>query len=150
MPRSTRKSSVTPKPPAQIVGNSGLYYVCYRLSLLGWNVLPTSRNTRGIAIVCYSVDGMRVVTLQVKSLSKRALVPLGKTLDKLMANFWVIATRLGKAPEVEPTCYVMTPRQVRSRAHRGIKDGKVSYWLQPSAYDIPAFRERWERIGQGY
>ena len=32
------------KPPAVIVGNTGLYYVCHRLSALGWNVLPTARN----------------------------------------------------------------------------------------------------------
>jgi hypothetical protein len=31
----------------QIIGNAGLYYWCYRLSLLGWNVMPTARNARG-------------------------------------------------------------------------------------------------------
>ena len=67
-----------------------------------------------------------------------------------MAGFWVIAVRLGKAPETEPACYVMTPRQVRNRAHKGVKDGKVSYWLQPNDYDTPAFREKWDRIGLGY
>lgn len=40
----------------QIVGNAGLYYVCYRLSLLGWNVMPTARNARGIDVVAYSGD----------------------------------------------------------------------------------------------
>jgi len=29
----------------QIVGNTGLYYVCYELSKRGWNVMPTARNT---------------------------------------------------------------------------------------------------------
>jgi hypothetical protein len=29
------------KPSIQIVGNAGLYYVCYELSRRGWNVLPT-------------------------------------------------------------------------------------------------------------
>lgn len=41
-------------PPAanqQTVGNIGLFYVCYRLSRLGWNVMPTSRNARGVDIV---------------------------------------------------------------------------------------------------
>jgi hypothetical protein len=28
----------------QIVGNIGLYYVCYRLSCFGWNAMPTARN----------------------------------------------------------------------------------------------------------
>jgi hypothetical protein len=30
----------------QITGNLGLYYCCYKLSLLGWNVMPTARNAR--------------------------------------------------------------------------------------------------------
>ena len=31
----------------------------------------------------------------------------------------------------------------------GEKDGRVSYWLQPSAYDTDAFRGAWNRIGRG-
>ena len=34
------------KLDAQVVGNVGLYYVCYKLSRLGWNVMPTARNAR--------------------------------------------------------------------------------------------------------
>ena len=34
------------KKSNQIVGNVGLYYVCYELSKRGWNVLPTSRNAK--------------------------------------------------------------------------------------------------------
>ena len=30
----------------QTVGNIGLYYVCYRLSRLGWNVMPTTRTQK--------------------------------------------------------------------------------------------------------
>ncbi len=32
----------------------------------------------------------------------------------------------------------------------GEEHGKVSFWLQPKAYDTPEFREAWERIGHGY
>jgi hypothetical protein len=35
----------------QVTGNTGLYYCCYRLSLLGWNVMPTARNARGVDIL---------------------------------------------------------------------------------------------------
>lgn len=38
---------------AQIVGNVGIYLNCFRLSLLGWNAVPTARNARGIGIVAY-------------------------------------------------------------------------------------------------
>ena len=69
------------KLDGQIVGNAGLYFTCYRLSLLGWNVMPTARNARGIDVVAYSRDGKRYIGIQVKSLSKRVPVPLGTSLD---------------------------------------------------------------------
>jgi len=36
------------KKDNQVTGNVGLYYVCYRLSRMGWNAMPTARNARGI------------------------------------------------------------------------------------------------------
>ncbi|HOL96613.1 MAG TPA: hypothetical protein PLH79_19900, partial [bacterium] len=82
------------KLDAQIVGNAGLYFTCYHLSLLGWNVMPTARNARGIDVVAYSRDGKQFLGIQVKSLSKRAPVPLGKSLDNLMADFWIIINQV--------------------------------------------------------
>ena len=38
----------------QITGNLGLYDCCYKLSLLGWNVMPTARSARGVDIIAYS------------------------------------------------------------------------------------------------
>jgi hypothetical protein len=59
----------------QVIGNTGLYYVCYELSKRGWNVLPTSRNARGVDIVIYSQKARRKLTIQVKSLRKRNPAP---------------------------------------------------------------------------
>jgi len=73
----------------QITGNIGLYYTCYHLSMLGWNVMPTARNARGVDM----------------------------------------------------------PDEVRELAHRGEKEGRVSFWLQPTSYDQHGFREAWHRIG---
>ena len=67
----------------QIVGNVGLFYACYWLSRLGWNVMPTSRNARGIDILIYSQDATRKYTIQVKTLSGLTPVPLGTSLDGL-------------------------------------------------------------------
>jgi hypothetical protein len=39
---------VVSKLNPQVVGNVGLYYVCYRLSLDGWNVMPTA-GTRAVS-----------------------------------------------------------------------------------------------------
>ena len=49
----------------QITGNLGLYYCCYKLSLLGWNVMPTARNARGVDIIAYSSDASRFQGIQV-------------------------------------------------------------------------------------
>ncbi|NQT11834.1 MAG: hypothetical protein HQ582_03740 [Planctomycetes bacterium] len=133
------------KLDSQITGNVGLYYACYRLSQMGWNVMPTARNARGIDIVAYSRDGTRFIGIQVKSLSKRSPVPLGKTLDRIIGDFWVIVTKT----DGDPCAYVMLPSEVTDGAHRGEKDGRVSYWLQPNAYDLEDFHEAWDRIGDG-
>ena len=129
----------------QITGNVGLYYCCYHLSLLGWNVMPTTRNARGIDIVAYSRDGTRFIGVQVKALSKRNPVPLGKSLSKVMGDFWVIVNRVA----TKPSAFILLPSEVSDLAHRGEKDGRVSFWLQPKDYDKDCFRETWERIGRG-
>lgn len=130
----------------QLTGNVGLYYCCYRLSLLGWNVMPTARNARGVDIIAYSRDASRFVGVQVKALSKRNPVPLGPTLDKIMGDFWVVVNRVATPT---PSAFILLPSEVRERARRGEKEGRISHWLQPVDYDQDAFREGWDRIGQG-
>ena len=77
------------KRQTQIVGNAGMYYVCYRLSLLGWNAMPTSRNAKGVDIVAYSPDGNAFVGIQVKTLSSPTHVPIGKVIED-QKRIWVI------------------------------------------------------------
>ena len=127
----------------QVIGNIGLYYACYRLSLTGWNAMPTSRNARGVDIIAYNHDCSRMISIQVKTLSRRNPVPLGKSLEKVMGDFWIIVNDVAS----EPKSYIMLPQEVKELAHRGEKDGKVSYWLQPTAYCIDKFHEAWDRIG---
>lgn len=133
------------KPDTQIVGNAGLYFVCYRLSLLGWNAMPTARNARGIDVVAYSRKGNRYLGLQVKSLSKRNAVPLGDSLDRLMGDFWVIVNQVTKSP----TAFVLRPSEVSRLATRHKKSGRVSFWLSPKAYSSDRYREAWKRLGRG-
>ncbi len=127
---------------AQITGNVGLYWTCYRLSLMGWNAMPTTRNARGVDVLAYNHDCSRKVSIQVKTLSKKNPVPLGTSLDKIMGDFWVVVNNVSTSP----AAYVLIPSEVRRLAHRGEKDGRISYWLQPPAYCIEAFREKWDRI----
>ncbi len=140
------KTGEQKKLGAQIVGNVGLYHVCCRLSLLGWNVMPTSRNARGVDILIYSDDATRKWAIQVKSLSKRAAVPLGNNLERLFGDFFIVCR---KACEESPEFFVLTPDEVRQNAARAVKNGKVSYWLQPRRYEAEPFKNKWERIGKG-
>jgi len=121
-----------------------MYYVAYRLSRLGWNVMPTARNARGIDLLIYNMDATTTRTIQVKSLSKASPVPLGGSLNHVASDFWVICRNVA----TEPECFVLSPAEVRRLAHRGEKEGGVSYWLQPRDYAVAPFREKWNRIGE--
>jgi hypothetical protein len=130
----------------QTTGNVGLYFDCYQLARRGWNAMPTARNARGVDVLAYSQDAKRTFSAQVKALSHRSPVPLGGDLNRLFGDFFVICRNVAsEAPE----CFVLRPREVRALAHRGEKDGRVSYWLQPKDYDKKQFREAWSRIGSG-
>jgi hypothetical protein len=131
----------------QVVGNVGMYFAAYRLSQLGWNVMPTSRNARGIDLLAYDSTVSRHLGIQVKALSKqKPPVPLGKSIDNLIGDWWIIVTN---AASVHPECFIMKPEEVMSRAHRGEKDSRISYWLQANKYCTDEYREAWYRIGRG-
>ena len=130
----------------QITGNVGLYYCCYRLSLLGWKVMPTARNARGVDIIAYNQDASRFVGIQVKALSTRNSVPVGSSLEKVMGDFWVVVNQVTTS---SPSAYILLPEEVRKLAGRNEKNGRVSYWLGPNDYDKAPFKEAWERIGNG-
>ncbi len=134
------------KLETQVTGNIGLYYACYRLSCLGWNVMPTARNARGIDIIAYNKSGTEFIGIQVKTLTKQNPVPLGSSLEKIMGDYWIIINNIAK----EPNTFIIKPAEVKDRAHRGEKNGVISYWLQPRAYDVPEFKEAWHRVGNGH
>jgi hypothetical protein len=135
------------KTSTQTTGNIGLYYTCYQLSLLGWNVMPTARNAKGIDIVAYSQTGKRRLLIQVKTLSKTNPVPLGSTLSTLIADFIVVCVRVR---DKEPECFILTPKEIGSGVRTGHKDGKTSHWLKIKSYYKNQFRNKWDRIGFGY
>jgi len=128
-------------PNNQITGNIGLYYVCNKLSRMGLNVMPTARNARGIDIIAYGKTGRHFVGIQVKALSGRNAVPLGRDAEALMGDFWVIVNNLG----VETKAFIMTLDEVKERAQvRGSE--RVSVWLQKKDYEKDEFKDRWDRI----
>jgi hypothetical protein len=71
----------------QVVGNVGMYFAAFRLSQMGWNVMPTARNARGIDLLAYDASAGRYLGIQVKALSKpKPPVPLGTSIDILMGD----------------------------------------------------------------
>lgn len=135
------------KPSKQIIGNAGLYYICYELSKRGWNVLPTSRNTKGVDIIIFSQKAQRRYTIQVKSLSKRDPVPLGSSLENLFGDYLIICRKVFND---KPEIFIAKISDVKngSLIHEGIRNERKSYWLQPKDYE--QFKDNWEVIGEGY
>jgi hypothetical protein len=139
-------SETSIKLETQVTGNIGLYYACYKLSCMGWNVMPTSRNARGIDIIAYNKNATGFIGVQVKTLSKRNPVPLGNSLDKIMGKYWIIINNAAK----EPNAFIMESDKVRGLAQKNEKNGIISYWLDPKAYDKPEFKDAWGLIGHGH
>ena len=132
-----------------LVGNVGLFYVCYELSKRGWNCLPTIRNAKGPDIIAFSQDTKKTSFIQVKTLrpkspSRRDPVPFGKS-PGLIADFLAVCV-LQEIPEV----YILTQKEVEAKGtlHRGEKEGTVSYWLQRQSYI--GHKDRWDKIGNGF
>jgi hypothetical protein len=130
----------------QVIGNIGMYYAAFKLSQMGWNVMPTARNARGIDLIAYDSTGRKFKGIQVKALSKQDPVPLGSSTETMMGDWWIV---LNKVTAGNPQCFILKPEEVKDRAHKGEKNGKVSYWLQRKNYEVDEYRERWDRIGQG-
>lgn len=107
--------------------------------------MPTARNARGVDIVAYDSTASKFIGVQVKSLSKRDPISIGANLDKVIGDFWIIINSIAKKPKA----FVLLPSEVKERAHREEKNGKVSYWLEPNQYDLEPFREGWQKIGFG-
>lgn len=129
--------------PPNLVRNTGVFYVCHRLSQMGWNATPTTRYAKGPNVVIEGQDAGRTWRLKVRSLSKRDPVPLGK--DSFIDADWVVVcTRVSTD---SPRCYVLTPEEVRELATRD-KLGP-NHWLEHRHYGTEAFAERWDRIGSG-
>jgi len=133
------------KKSNQIVGNVGLYYVCYELSKRGWNVLPTSRNAKGVDVVIYNQKATQTHTIQVKALSEKNPVPFGSNLDNLVAEYVIICR---KVFDEKPEMFIIKSNEVKEDIHKGKKDNEISYWLQPKDYE--KYKDKWDTIGDGY
>ncbi|WP_246661279.1 hypothetical protein [Rhizobium sp. MHM7A] len=135
---------------SQVTGNAALHYAAWQLSRRGWNVLLTARNSKGSDLFCSNDAETIFFGVQSKGLTKRAPVGLGENLDNLRSDWWIITI---KAKTDDPVCFILSLGEVKALCHRSdparSSNGKMSMWLQPTAYDRPEFREAWHRFGSG-
>ena len=136
----------------QVVGNAGLYYVCYELSKRGWNVLPTSRHAKGVDIVIYNQKGDTTHTIQVKALSKQNAISLGDNLENLIAGYFIICLLEGERPKcyILSTAEMISSDEIKSQREKG---PKVGFWANNNKKVWQAFHEKyyekWDTIGKG-
>ena len=127
----------------QIAGNIGLFYVCCELSRRGWNVMPTSRNARGIDIVAYKGNALKPVLIQVKTYLQKRPVNVGKSA--LLKAFWVIVVGDHSTVPNEPyspSVFILTSKKVEKFACHDKQ--KKFRWLNKKDYGD--FQNKWNTI----
>lgn len=103
--------------------------------------MPTIRNARGSDLIVTDADETVFFGVQSKALGKRSAVPLGRDIDSLRSDWWVITVH---ANTDSPVCYVLRLEEVRSLAVQDKNGG--AWWLEPSAYERSEFRDAWDRL----
>ena len=134
------------QPDRQTVRKIGLSYVRNQLSRRGWEGMHPAGNARGVDFLTHTQDGSRKLTIKVRALSRSAAVPLGATLDNLLADYMIVCT---KVIEANPECFILRTEEVKDLANRNEKDRQPRYWLRATRLRIRTIRERWDRMGSG-
>lgn len=126
----------------QVTGNVGLYFICYKLSRMGWNVLPTSRNAKGIDILAYGKHGEKMLTIQTKGYTQKADVGPFKEINDVIADFYIVVWNVYSSP----ITYILTIEELKSiiSPHKGV------YWVEHKDCGKSEFLEKWDKIGYGF
>jgi hypothetical protein len=120
--------------PSQISGMAGVYYVAYELSRLNFVALTTSRNLEGIDLIVSNQVGNRQVSIQVKTMQKKAeLWQVGKVpkYRKGEGNAFHVLVRLNKGDK--PDCFIIPSRMFARIVNQG-----VAKWCKRKAGRNPA------------
>lgn len=139
----------------QRTGNVGLFYICYRLSRLGWIAMPTIKNAKGIDIVAYSENGGEMLTIQTKGFTDSQSISF-QTKDDVIADFYIIATQVYEHP---PIVYILTKDEVKDH----LVPYKDKFWVDKRIYQpkkksknnygqdlSQQFVETWGKVGFGF
>ena len=130
----------------RVTGKTGLYYTAFRLSERGWNVTPEKNGLYAPNIlVCESLDGTRKTSIQVRSFKDRDPVQISQ--GGLKCNYWVIVHSIASG---KPEAYILLDDEVRKNLKYNAGGSVV--WLDEKFkyYEDNQFKEKWDRIGNGF
>jgi hypothetical protein len=48
----------------------------------------------------------------------------------------------------KPEIFIVKSNEVKDGIHKGKKDNKISYWLEPKDYE--KYKDKWDTIGDGH
>lgn len=116
----------------QCVGSAALGLAQYRLSLMGWNVIPTSRNAMGADLYIADPNGV-AHPVQVKGIKNNKDWINAGAAGKGVCKWWIIVRGIGSDKE---EVFVQTEEEVIARKN---KYG----WSEP----LPEALNAWHRIG---
>jgi len=110
----------------QLIGNAGIFYVSYKLTTLGWNVLITSRNTKGPDMVIISRSGKEQHTVQIKSSIRNCrTVNVGNPKNFRMSDFAVLCVNLKSG---DPSMYISKTTDFI------LNSSKAGHYIKPKDY----------------
>jgi len=133
------------------IGDTGEYYVSFKLSQLGWDVARTNRGTKGVDLIAFNPESGRTVQIQVKATSGRSAVfpKRGGTKKDILADYWVIVTDVFTD---NPTSYILKSDEVKKyslpyEVLSGKTKGDKGIELRPGSYNKNSlFINNWTRI----
>jgi hypothetical protein len=95
-----------------------------------------------VDILAYDMRAQKYLGIQVKALSKRNPVPLGRSIDRdsFMGDWWIIVIKIATD---NPECFIMKPDEVRRLAIRTKKAGaRAAAWPDLSSWLLSPGRTR--------
>ncbi len=148
------------KGRAQFVGAAGQYYVAYCLTVRGYHAAITARNVPDVDILVSSVDGQKLLSVQVKTSrnayrSKRygyevcewdvGSSSAGKAIDNLWYAFVDLRESSDSSPHVfSPHVFLVPSAWVGAFVQED--NTRKMYLLRSTLW--PECEDRWDRIGK--
>jgi hypothetical protein len=157
------------KKPHHLVGQYGVYYVSARLSILGFNAVPTMRNTKTIDIVVENPDNGKATGVQVKTQRRtredvekdyfrvRPGIPAKIDQEREFQVPFVLVyydendkkTRCFVVPKEEmlTLCKSFWNRYQDKTAHRTSNYGQMRSHLSIGIRQLHKYEDHWENLG---